>query len=565
MKPTPKLRKRKADSAPREVNRAALAVAALLACGAWPALAELQHPVAPGDTLWSIAEQHTGEATQWPSLQKANRLADPHRLRIGQVLRIPAAASGLPAADASVVFVLGDVWATWPGGQQPSALRTGASVPEGTQIEVRDKAFVRLKLADGSAFGLSAGATARLERLRRDDRSQQSQTVIRMLSGRVESEVVPRQHPGSRFDVHTPMAVASVRGTRFGVSAAPDAATSEVTQGQVVVRSLLNRRQTTTLAAGEGSRVGPAGGLQRGALLPAVDLSALPAQWDDGDFVRFALPNQPQAQAYRARVLQADTPGAVLREAWVKDPTVLWQALDDGQYTLAVQSLDKLGLLGQTAEHSFRVQATPAAPLYRLPSPGAKVSGAALTLRCTELLDVDGYRIQVASDASFGQPLVDVTQPTRCEHVAQLPPGRYHWRVASRSARVPGGQGPFSLPSTFEVGAESTAATAAAPDAAFWAPKPGMNYRVQLAEDAGFTRVLRDDWLPASQVALPSATTEVVYLRWQSRDAEGRTSRLSPVHRLALVATGLRTGDNEAVKAGEKAVGVGSENLQRAR
>jgi hypothetical protein len=34
---------------------------------------------------------------------------------------------------------------------------------------------------------------------------------------------------------------------------------------------------------------------------------------------------------------------------------------------------------------------------------------------------------------------------------------------------------------------------------------------------------------------------------------------------VALNTVGLRTGNNEAVKAGDKAVGVGSENLQRAR
>lgn len=560
MKPTPKSRRRKADTAPR----AAWAVAALLASSAWPALADADHTVNAGDSLWSIAEQHTGEGAQWPRLQQANRLTHPHRLRPGQVLQVPTPASHLPMADAAVVFVLGEVRATWPGGQAPSLLRAGASVPEGTQIDVRDKAFVRLKLADGSAFGLSAGATARMERLRHDAGSQQSQTVIRMLSGRVESDVVARQHPKSRFDVHTPMAVASVRGTRFGVSTAPDAATSEVTQGQVVVRSLLSRRTSATLMAGQGARVSAEGALQRGDLLPAADLSALPTQWDEGEFVPFVLPSQPQAQAYRLRVLQADTPGAVLREAWVKNPAVLWQALDDGSYTLAVQGLDHLGLLGQTAEHSFRVLATPAAPLYRQPAAGATVSGPALTLRCTELLDVEGYRIQVASDATFRQPMVDANTQGRCEHVAQLPPGHYHWRVASRSARVPGGQGPFSLPSTFEVVA-GTSATASAGDATHWSPRPGFSYRVQLAEDAGFTRMLRDDWLPASQVALPAAAAEAVYLRWQSRDAEGRTSRLSPVHRVALNTAGLRTGDNEAVKAGDKAVGVGTETLQRAR
>ena len=238
MKPTPNLPSRKPDAWLKR-SPCQAAVATLLVVTAWPALAETPHRVVAGDTLWSIAEQHTGDATQWRALQQANRVADPHKLRIGQVLNVPMGAAGLPVAHATVVFVQGEALATGPDGQQVGPLRSGASVPEGTLIEVRDKSFVRLRLADGSAFGLSPGSTARLERLRRDDGTQQSHTVIRMLSGRVESEVVPRQHPQTRFDVHTPMAVASVRGTRFGVSVSPDEATSEVSAGKVAVRSLL--------------------------------------------------------------------------------------------------------------------------------------------------------------------------------------------------------------------------------------------------------------------------------------------------------------------------------------
>ncbi len=564
MKPTPSSPKRRVETLVR-VHARHCAVIALLAAGTWPVLADVQHPVAAGDTLWSIAEQHIGDAGQWRLLQQANRLANPHKLHVGQVVRIPADVTSLPVADASVVFVHGEVLATQPGEPSARALRSGTSLAEGTLIEVRDKAFVRLKLADGSAFGLSAGATARLERLRRDNGTQQSQTVIRMLSGRVESDVVPRQHPKTRFDVHTPMAVASVRGTRFGVSASPDAATSHVSEGRVVMRSLINRRQNTTLGAGEGARVGAAGDLQRSELLPASDLSALPKLWDDGEFVSFALPPQQRAQGYRARVLRSDAPGAVLREAWVKDPNVLWQALDDGSYTLAVESVDKLGLLGQTAEHSFRVSATPAAPLFRQPAAGATVSGQGLTLRCTELLDVAGYRIQIASDTAFNQPLVDTTTPDRCEHVAQLPPGTYHWRVASLSAANRTHQGPFSLPSTFVVAPNAPAITSPDSDSTFWPRRPGFSYRVQLAEDANFSHVLRDDWLDGSQVTLPAVAADAVYLRWQSRDAEGRTSRLSAVHRLALNTGGLRTTDNEAVKAGDKPVGTSNGAPQQAR
>lgn len=550
------------------------AAVALLVVSASPALADVQHTVSAGETLWSIAEQHTGDAARWQQLQRANRLANPHLLRVGQVVLVPAAAGALSAADASVVFAHGEVWATWPGDPQARAVRAGTSVPEGAVIEVRDKAFVRLKLADGSAFGLSAGAKARLERLRRDSATQQSQTVIRMLSGRVESEVVPRQHPKSRFDVHTPMAVASVRGTRFGVSASPDDATSHVSEGRVAVRSLLNRRQTTTLVAGEGARVGAVGRLQRAKLLPAANLSGLPKDWDDGEFVPFVLPTQPQAQGYRVRVLRADTAGAVLREAYVKDPAVLWQALDDGHYTLAVESLDQLGLLGQTAEHGFRVAATPAAPLYRQPAAGASVLGPSQMLRCTELLDVSAYRIQVADESSFSQPLVDVTAKDRCEHVARLPPGRYHWRVASVSNSAPERQGPFSLPSMFEVvGSTPTpspsalaGSTSGGTETTHWSPRPGLTYRVQLAQDAAFTRVLSDGWMQDNRVVLPTGAPESVYLRWQSRDAEGRTSRLSPVHRVDLATVGgLRTTDNEAVRSGDGAVGTGNGSPQLPR
>lgn len=551
-------------------NKAArCAAAALSVASVWPALADVRHTVVPGETLWSIAEQHTGDAARWPVLQRANRLANPHMLPVGQVLVIPAAAGALPAAEASVLFVHGDVWATWPGGQQAGALRAGVSVPEGTVIEVREHAFVRFKLPDGSAFGLSAGSKARLERLRRDNDTQQSQTMIHMLSGRVESEVVPRVHPKTRFDVHTPMAVASVRGTRFGVSASPDDATSDVSAGRVSVRSLINRRETTTLVAGEGARVAATGGLKRAKLLPAADLSSLTADWEDGEFVPFALPAQAQAQGYRMRLLRSDTVGAVLREAWAKEPEVMWQALDDGQYTLAVQSLDSTGLLGQTAEHNFRVMATPAAPLYRQPAAGARVVGPSLTLRCTELLDVSGYRIQVAADGTFRQPLVDINAKDRCEHVAQLAPGQYHWRVASLSNSAPARQGPFSLPSTFEVfqtlPSANPGSALAAESSTFWSPKPGLTYRVQLAEDAAFTRVLSDGWLPGNQVVLPAVASEAIFLRWQSRDAQGRTSRLSAVHRVTVTAAGLRTSDNEAVRAGDAAVGTGHGSPQPPR
>ncbi len=53
-----------------------------------PAGGPAWHVVRPGDTLWAIARQHDVAPA---AVARANRLADPHRLRIGAWLVIPGA------------------------------------------------------------------------------------------------------------------------------------------------------------------------------------------------------------------------------------------------------------------------------------------------------------------------------------------------------------------------------------------------------------------------------------------------------------------------------------------
>lgn len=51
-----------------------------------------RYVVQPGDTLGKIARRHFGKASKWPVLYSLNqdRLANPHRLSIGQELRLPS-------------------------------------------------------------------------------------------------------------------------------------------------------------------------------------------------------------------------------------------------------------------------------------------------------------------------------------------------------------------------------------------------------------------------------------------------------------------------------------------
>ncbi len=57
-----------------------------------PAGGEKTYTVVSGDTLWKIASQHYGNGNQYMKIFEANRdiLDDPDKIKVGQVLKIPA-------------------------------------------------------------------------------------------------------------------------------------------------------------------------------------------------------------------------------------------------------------------------------------------------------------------------------------------------------------------------------------------------------------------------------------------------------------------------------------------
>ena len=58
---------------------------------------EITHAIKQGDTLWSLAVKHLGSGHRWTEIQDLNggpEKCDPHKLRIGSTLRLPAGEGG---------------------------------------------------------------------------------------------------------------------------------------------------------------------------------------------------------------------------------------------------------------------------------------------------------------------------------------------------------------------------------------------------------------------------------------------------------------------------------------
>lgn len=550
---------------------AALALAALAGLAARGAQAsppaprgdEVAHIVKEGDTLEGLARDYLAAPRQWQQLQTRNKVADPRRLQPGSVIWIPVRLQ--PSESATVQFVQGAVTAQARAGDAPAPVSPGGKLEEGTALQVGPESFVTVKLADGTVVRVQAQSELQLRQLRRRGRAGSVQSVLEMHKGGVESTVPPSTEPLRRFEIRTPLAVTSVRGTHFSVAMADSGqTTASVLNGSVAVQS---RRDTDShpaasltaptalLAPGQGLAVATDGtvGAAR-PLLPPPDTSGMPAMLGDASLLAIDLPTTPGATRYLAQVAQDEALTQVLRHGSFADGRLRWKALEDGRYYLAVRAVDDAGIAGQPAVQPFTIKTRPVAPLHQSPAPGAVVPSGAAELRCTEVPGVRWYRVQVAADAKFTKPLRDEQRLDECRlPIGALPVGNYFWRMASVQQLLGGqaDQGPFAPPQPFTVAERPATLSLQALQAddgeptvrLHWPAQPGQRFRLQLstASDTAFAQPAQDTVLDAPSWTGSNLPAGEYLVRIQVLDPSGLESEFSQPRKIR-VGTGIRTG-----------------------
>ncbi|MEY4907819.1 MAG: hypothetical protein RL260_1537, partial [Pseudomonadota bacterium] len=320
------------------------------------------------DTLIALGRRFLADPQQWPQVQAFNQIADPRRLAVGTVLRIPVRLLAKESVPAQVLAVSGDVRSA--DGQ---AVVEGQAVPQGGSLRTGDgQATVRL--VDGTVLRLQPSTAVQVDTSQRLPRVGGVLSGVRVQEGQIEVKAQKAVNAGlPGFSVSTPQGLLGVRGTEFrvAVDSRAEVTRSEVLEGQVAADGH-HGKPGQRVHAGFGVVVDRTGEVQPPVpLLAAPEVTGLPVL-QERVLVRMPIVAQPGAVAYLGQ-LAADTrvePVLQTVRAEVRGGAaeLRFAGLPDGRYVLRVRAEDARGLQGLDAQHTFTLKARPEPPLPTAPA-----------------------------------------------------------------------------------------------------------------------------------------------------------------------------------------------------
>lgn len=496
--------------------------------------AEWIYRVRPGDNLWDLAAAHLKADVPWSRLQAYNRVGDPKALPPGQRLRFPVEWLRVQPERVRVVAIRGEVRVAEDGRAAARPGEVDMRIAANGWIETGDDASATVEFADGSRLLLASRSRVVFDRLGSYGRTGMVDSEVRLQRGRVTNRVAPQRGPAARYEVSTPSATSSVRGTRFRVGYSDGRETTEVVEGLVAVGEG-SRSGAAALRAGYGSRND--GGVRARALLHAPDVAT--AQFDSLP-IRLAWPAVAGASAYQVEVVRADAPEVQLFDASSPAPEISIATLPPGRQLIRVRAVDGDGVAGLDAGVPVEIPEGPTPPLTIRPTHAEVSYLPRPRFEWSRSEGADGARMQIGRDAAMADLVQQLdAASTRVRPSAELPPGAYWWRVAARDAQ--GRLGLFGQAQPFEVRPVPPDAGIAAPAVrkgelvVRWGGVPGIaNYRVQVSRHADLRDPVIDTTVDAPELRMQRPGSGRWYVRVHAVDGGGEAVALGSVQEIDL-------------------------------
>lgn len=499
---------------------------------------EWVYTVKEGDTLWSISEALLHNANDWGKIQALNAIKNPHKLTPNRQIRIPKPLLKKDKKLATVTHVHGEVVLHDKSGSE-QLLKEQQQVFDGNKIETGENSNVRLLFKDGSSSLVQEKSQLEIDKLEFSD--DKTNIQLKLQRGTINSDV--RKKIRSRFEITTPSAIASVRGTSFRVANDPltQQFRTEVLEGSVAVSSqgeelVVEKGFGTVVKAGEPPRVAK-------KLLTALDLVHLPILFTKQP-VHFRFATLPGAVGYRVEVNKGESFQQQLISRDISSPVITIENLLNGQYMLRIFAYDSDGLGGKISTHQFEVavaeeNAQLHAPVLLQPEAKTKLRDGHFTFSWEESENASGYHFQLAQDRNFTQLIVDVYPYyfTQLSISDRLSSGNYFWHVAALSGLK--NRKAFSDARSFRILPHipylEKAEYVDNEVLVLWSRgTASLSYRVQISEDRAFSKLVIDERASFNKFRFKTVRVADYFIRISSIDSDGYLSEPSNIRHIRL-------------------------------
>ncbi len=472
-----------------------------------------------------------GIGKQRADLVRTQRPNKFHKLKGGKKAGLPVTCLNGTPLKAIVSLVQGDAKAQIDGRGEWVALRAGDVIPPRSRLKTGRDSSLEIRYEDGSSLLFRSDTEVKVVAARKDRTCRLLRDFF-LSAGRVSAKVRSATGQTPRFRIHTPSAIASVRGTEFRVAVDEKQKTFvEVLESKVIVDTA---KKSISLKQGQGAMVNAASSTSppRKLLAPPSPVELKPA---DTTPSAIAFTRVEGARAYRVMAATDREGKQLLRECVIKPDEIFPMAgLPDGAYYLLTQSIDSVGLEGPTSSaYPFTNRDNPLPPMILAFPDGTKVMGKEAIFEWLRVGDAVGYHVQISEDREFQTIVLDKTdlKALICK-IDGLEFKTYYFRI--RSMASDGYQGGWSDTLPFTVtppDASSGKQAAVSPDEISLRSRnlgDGFTYHFQLARDNQFKEILSEQKADKPEVSFRKPKEAGVYfLRVAAIDRNGKAGEFS--------------------------------------
>jgi hypothetical protein len=186
----------------------------------------ISYVIKQGENLSFIASKYLEGDQALNILLRLNDKNKPNSIPVGEKILLPKSLLKYSSSTATVSKL--NCSNAFLVNNNPQQIEIGSVLNQDDIIKVPAGCQVGVTLEDGSNINLVSGSVLKFKTLRTSAMEKSPQVDFELMNGRVDVEVVKRAKGDASFEIHTPKALAGVRGTQFRVGFDEQKNTSQV-------------------------------------------------------------------------------------------------------------------------------------------------------------------------------------------------------------------------------------------------------------------------------------------------------------------------------------------------